>query len=122
MEIGLGMGNASVTSMETGTSLNKVEGKQEAYQQTVELVGQNVQINEIGQEKRFVEAIEKVNKRFLGDGKELSFSIHEKTKQIMVKIVDKQSKEVVKEIPPEKILDMVAEMCENAGLFIDERK
>jgi flagellar protein FlaG len=40
----------------------------------------------------------------------------------MVKIVDKQSKEVIKEIPPEKILDMVAQMCENAGLFIDEKK
>jgi len=35
----------------------------------------------------------------------------------MIKIVDDDSKKVLLEIPSEKILDMVASMCENAGLI-----
>lgn len=53
---------------------------------------------------------------------EFKFSIHERTKQVMIKIIDRKTKEVVKEIPEEKILDMVAQMCEHAGLYVDEKK
>ncbi len=74
------------------------------------------------QEKMLINSIEKANKKFEGKDNELSFSVHEKTKQILVKIVDKQTKEVIKEIPPEKILDMIASMCEAAGIFVDEKR
>lgn len=74
------------------------------------------------QEKTIISAIEQANKKFEGKESELSFSVHEKTKQIMVKIIDKETKEVIKEIPPEKILDMVAYMCEAAGIFVDEKR
>ncbi|WP_069998864.1 flagellar protein FlaG [Cellulosilyticum sp. I15G10I2] len=74
------------------------------------------------QEKTVIETIEKANKSFEGRDKELAFSVHEKTKQIMVKIIDKATKEVLKELPPEKILDMVASMCEAAGIFVDEKR
>ena len=47
--------------------------------------------------------------------------IHKKTKQIMVKIIDTNTQEVIKEVPPEKILDMVASMMERAGLIVDRR-
>lgn len=49
------------------------------------------------------------------------FSIHEGTREIMVKIVDRDSGEVIREIPPEHILDMVAKMWELAGILVDER-
>lgn len=73
------------------------------------------------QEKTIISAIEQANKKLEGADREFEFSVHEKTKQIMVKVLDKESKEVVREIPSEKILDMVAAMCENAGLFVDEK-
>ena len=70
--------------------------------------------------KEFVEAIEKAN--HIETGKtECQFSIHEATNHLMVKIVDQQTKEVIKELPSEKILDMVAKMCEFAGVFVDEK-
>ncbi|HHY78507.1 MAG TPA: flagellar protein FlaG, partial [Clostridiales bacterium] len=50
------------------------------------------------------------------------YSIHEATKQIMVKVIDKETDEVIREIPPEKILNMVAKMWEIAGLIVDERR
>lgn len=72
-------------------------------------------------EKSIIDAIEKANKAFLGADKYLQFSIHEGTKQIMVKIMDKETDEVVKELPPEKILDMVAKMWELAGIIVDRK-
>ena len=39
----------------------------------------------------------------------------------MVKIIDTNTQEVIKEVPPEKILDMVASMMERAGLIVDRR-
>ncbi|SHK01041.1 flagellar protein FlaG [Tepidibacter formicigenes] len=72
-------------------------------------------------EKKLIEAIEKSNKELLGTNSHLKFSIHEKTKEIVVKIVDNETKKVIKEIPSEKILDMVADMCERAGIFVDKR-
>jgi flagellar protein FlaG len=39
----------------------------------------------------------------------------------MVNLVDMQTKEVLKEIPPEKILDLVANIWERLGLLVDER-
>lgn len=53
---------------------------------------------------------------------ELKFSMHEETNRIMIKVINRNTKEVVKEIPEEKILDMIAKMYENTGLYIDKRK
>ena len=50
------------------------------------------------------------------------FGIHEKTNRITVKIVDKKTKEVIKELPPEKTLDMIAKVWEYAGLIVDEKR
>ncbi len=79
-----------------------------------------------GAEKKFTEeelihAIEKANQKLEFYEKRLEFSIHEKTKQIMIKIVNTETDEVIKEIPPEKILDMVAKFMEMAGLLVDEK-
>ena len=49
------------------------------------------------------------------------FEIHEGTGRVMVNLVDMQTKEVLKEIPPEKILDLVANIWERLGLLVDER-
>ena len=50
------------------------------------------------------------------------FGIHEKTNRITVKLVDKETKEVIKELPPEKTLDMIAKVWEYAGLIVDEKR
>lgn len=75
----------------------------------------------IGNNLSMVEAIEKANHIETGTT-ECQFSIHEKTNQIMIKIVDQQTKEVIKELPSEKVLDMVAKMCDLAGVFVDTKR
>jgi flagellar protein FlaG len=53
---------------------------------------------------------------------EAVFGIHDKTNRVTIKIVDKDSKKVIKEFPPEKTLDMIAKAWELAGIMVDTRK
>ena len=53
---------------------------------------------------------------------EAVFGIHEKTNRVTIKIIDKDTREVIKEVPPEKTLDMIAKVWELAGILIDERR
>jgi flagellar protein FlaG len=39
----------------------------------------------------------------------------------MVKVIDNETNEIIKEIPSEKMLDMVAKIEEMIGLIIDEK-
>lgn len=73
-------------------------------------------------EKIVISAIEKANKAISGGNRRFEFSIHEKTKEIMVRVVDSDSGKVIREIPSEKTLDMVAKMWEMAGIMVDERR
>ena len=50
----------------------------------------------------------------------LSFQIHEDTDQMMVKVVDLNTDEVIKELPPEEMLDLEARIHEMVGILIDE--
>lgn len=73
------------------------------------------------EEEQIISAIEKANKEFMIYDRKFEFSIHEKTKAIMVKVIDAKNDEIIREIPPEKILDMVAKLWELAGIMVDEK-
>ena len=73
-------------------------------------------------EKMIIGAIERANKALAISNRSLEFSVHEKTKEIMVKVVDTETQEVIREIPSEKILDLVANILEMAGILVDERR
>lgn len=64
-------------------------------------------------------AVEEINKN--AKNSEAVFGFHEKTNRVTIKIVDKDSKEVLKEFPPEKTLDMIAKVWEMAGLMVDQK-
>lgn len=65
-------------------------------------------------------AVEEINKKV--PNSEAVFGIHEETNRVTIKIVDKDSREVIKEYPPEKTLDMIAKVWELAGLLVDEKR
>lgn len=50
------------------------------------------------------------------------FSYHEPTKRVSIKIIDKDTQEIIREIPPEETLEMVEKMWELAGILVDERR
>ena len=65
-------------------------------------------------------AVEEMNKKM--ENSVAQFGIHEETNHITIKIVDKETKKVIKELPPEKTLDMIAKVWEMAGLLVDEKR
>ena len=72
-------------------------------------------------EKIARDAIEKANKALSGSDRKFEISIHEKTGDIMIKVLDTVTNETIREIPPKKIIDLVARLCEMAGVLYDEK-
>lgn len=62
-------------------------------------------------------AVKNLNKSLEDESVHAEYSVHEDFGTVMIKIVDDTTKEVILEIPPEKVLDMVASMCKQVGLF-----
>ena len=73
------------------------------------------------QSEQLKKAIAEMNKRINNSNEEAVFGVHEDTNRIMIKIMDKDTKEVIKEFPPEKTLDMIAKIWEMAGILVDEK-
>lgn len=73
-------------------------------------------------EREVIRAIEQANKTMINHNTRAEFSVHEVTKDIMIKIIDTDSNQVIREIPPKKILDLIAKLCELAGIMVDERR
>lgn len=50
------------------------------------------------------------------------YSYHKKTNRVSIKVIDRDTDEVIREIPPEKSLDMLQKMWELAGMLVDEKR
>ncbi len=67
-------------------------------------------------------AVANVSKHITNQNSELQFGIHEGTHRVTIKVIDRETKKVIKELPPEKTLDMIAKAWELAGIMVDERR
>lgn len=74
----------------------------------------------IEEETNLEHIVEGLNQTLHVVDKRLQFSIHEETGRVHVKVIDGGTEEVLREIPPEKILDLVGRIHELVGLLIDE--
>lgn len=68
-----------------------------------------------------IASLEKANKMVDGYDRRFEISVHEKTGNVMVKVINSITDEVIREIPSEKVLDMVAGFMETAGIIVDKR-
>ena len=73
----------------------------------------------ISENSQIKKAVDEINKK--AHNSEAVFGIHEATNRVTIKIVDKDTKKVLKEYPPEKTLDMIAKVWEMAGLLVDQK-
>ena len=72
-------------------------------------------------DKVLKEAVDKVNRVLSLDNRRFEITIHEKTKEVLVKVIDTRTNETIKEIPPRKIVDLVVNLCEMAGIIFDAK-
>lgn len=67
-------------------------------------------------------AVDDLNKQIKIKHTQCSFKYHDDTNRISITVTDSETHEVIKEIPPEKALDMLAKAWELAGLMVDEKR
>lgn len=123
------------TKPAASTAKSAAEYTDVSAQNTVRQVDASVSIVENAQEKgnssngesskqpsneQIKKAVETLNKKMTHS--EAVFGIHEETNRVTIKIIDKDTKEIIRELPPEKTLDMIAKVWELAGILIDEKR
>ena len=77
--------------------------------------------NQQSMEKELSDAIERANKSFKPMNRRFEYSVHETLNRVSVKVIDSSTDQLIREIPPEKLLDVMANMMEVAGIIVDER-
>ncbi|KOF55887.1 MULTISPECIES: flagellar protein FlaG [Clostridium] len=112
-------------------------GGQNLYNVDNNLVSNNVNIqigsqSSVSQDKSFADkpisendvkkAVKVVNDLLKDKDVHMEYEQDENFKYITImKVVDNNTKEVINEIPSKKILDMVAQFCEMAGLIVNKK-
>ena len=82
--------------------------------------GQEGNQSQSGSKETARQAAQTYNK--LTENTKAVFGVNEATNRITIKIVDKDTDEIIKEFPAEKTLDMIARVWEMAGLMVDEKR
>lgn len=52
---------------------------------------------------------------------DIHFKLHDKTKELIVQVVDNSNHKVLKEFPPHQLLDTIAAIRERIGVLLDKR-
>ncbi|TQR43734.1 flagellar protein FlaG [Paenibacillus popilliae] len=74
-------------------------------------------------EKAILDAINQVNKTLEGAPQRYEFKLHQTTGSMLIKIYNKETNELIREIPPEKIVELVAKLQQLVvGAIIDEKR
>ncbi|MDD5949284.1 MAG: flagellar protein FlaG [Lachnospiraceae bacterium] len=67
-------------------------------------------------------AVEQINQKIRPTHTSCQFSYHEETNRISIKVINDKTDEVIREIPPEKTLDIIAKTLELEGILVDEKR
>lgn len=93
------------------------EGKGNAEQQGG---GQQQKNEHVPSEATIDDAVKKANLRM--EHTRCEYAYHKKTNRVSIKVINADTDEVIREIPPEKSLDMLQKMWEMAGILVDEKR
>jgi flagellar protein FlaG len=72
-------------------------------------------------EAKLERAVDELNKSLATYMRHMSINMHQATGRVMVTVYNSDTREVIREIPPEKVLDAHASLMEMAGLLVDKK-
>lgn len=75
----------------------------------------------VADQHKIAASVEEVNQRLLGKDMKLAYEVHERTGRTMVRLVDMQTNEVIKEIPPANMLDVIGKIWDDMGIAVDRK-
>lgn len=103
--------NTATKVQQTAVSGNGQIGKPEEEQETKEPSKNTIDsvVSEANQKMRLTKT-------------RCEYSYDEPTKRVSIKVYDKDSDTLIREVPPEKSLEMLQKMWEIAGIIVDEKR
>lgn len=72
--------------------------------------------------KEIMDAISKANSKLKEHRTRCEFSYHDDTNRVSIKVIDRNTDKVIKEIPPEDTLKVLEKIWELAGILVDEKR
>lgn len=66
-------------------------------------------------------ALDKINEKVQQVMREIKFSVDEKSDRVVIKVIDQSTKEIIREIPPEAVIDMAEQLDRVQGVLIKEK-
>ncbi len=72
--------------------------------------------------ERLEEAVKEANRATEETNINLRFRLHEESERVMMLVFDIEKNEVIREIPPEDLLNLIGQIQEMIGLLLDERR
>lgn len=114
-EAGMGGESAAVAKVPSHPVVPMAKNTQDQHE------GKQNQEEDAGRQLK--NAIQQANSKIKHSGRRnCEFTYHEESNRISIKVYDAETKEVIREIPPEETLVMVEKMYELAGILVDERR
>lgn len=112
----------SAVSITAGSSPKVDEVEKQGSTQDTSIVeeGQFAETFEVT-DKKLQQAVSAMNKLLEESHHTSKFVYHEGLDRYYVEVVDAETEKVVKEIPPEKLLDAFYKMQKQAGMIVDEK-
>lgn len=66
--------------------------------------------------------ISETNSKIKMSNTKLQYSVDKDTQRISIKIIDKDTDKVIREVPPEETLEAIKKIWEIAGIMVDEKR
>ena len=66
--------------------------------------------------------ISETNSKIKMSNTQLQYSVDKETQRISIKIIDKDTDKVIREVPPEETLEAIKKIWEIAGIMVDEKR
>lgn len=93
--------------------------EEQSYQQAQRKLDESAEKGELGREQ--LEKMAQQLQDFMGEmNRSLQFQVDEDSGRDVIKVVDKNSGELIKQYPSEEVLSLVAKLSETAGFLIDQ--
>ncbi|MZK49894.1 flagellar protein FlaG [Clostridium beijerinckii] len=121
--IGQNLSNSNLQSNQTSNYTNtSTDAPVQQIQNTQQVENQQQKLNDNSKVDRYTKkdldyALKKINNFLKDENTRAEYDYYKDLKTTTIKIIDVDTKEVLLEVPPKKILDMVASMMRQVGLL-----
>ncbi len=112
-----GVDQSVLNNIQERTKKTKVQDTEQVRINTEERKKQREQA---ASQEGLEQAVNKLNKTVEAFNIQLKFAISKKDGDIIVFVIDKAKNEVIRQIPPDKVVNLTAQMQYMVGLIVDE--